>query len=41
MSAREYHKCPAGSPLMFYRLSDTSLDVIRALHQRMNVAEHL
>ena len=36
-----YHGCPTGSHLVFYRLSDTSLDVIRILHKRMDVASHL
>ena len=36
-----YYKYPAGSHVVFYGLSDASLDVIRVLHQRMDVASHL
>lgn len=36
-----YFKCPAGSHVIFYRLSGINLDVIRILHQRMDVERHL
>lgn len=36
-----YFKCPAGSHVIFYRLSGIHLDVIRILHQRMDVERHL
>lgn len=36
-----YFKCPAGSHVIFYRLSGRNLDVIRILHQRMDVERHL
>ena len=36
-----YYKYPVGSHFVFYRLSDASLDVIRILHQRMDVAAQL
>lgn len=36
-----YYKYPVGSHFVFYRQSDASLDVIRILHQRMDVASHL
>ena len=36
-----YFKCPAGSHFVFYRHNGGSLDVIRVLHQRMDVSKHL
>ena len=36
-----YFKYQVGSHLVFYRLSGSSLDVIRVLHQRMDIAAHL
>ena len=36
-----YFKYPVGSHFVFYRQSDSSLDVIRILHQRMDVEAHL
>lgn len=36
-----YHKYQVGSHVVFYRQSDVSLDVIRILHQRMDVSSHL
>lgn len=36
-----YFKCPAGSHVIFYRLIGSNLDVIRILHQRMDVERHL
>ena len=36
-----YFKYAAGSHFVFYRQSDSSLDVIRILHQRMDTEAHL
>jgi len=36
-----YYKYAVGSHYVFYRVSGASLDVIRILHQRMDVASHL
>lgn len=37
-----YRKLAVASHFLFYRISDSGLvDVVRILHQRMNVAEHL
>lgn len=36
-----YLKASVGAHVIFYRLSDDALDVIRILHQRMDVARHL
>ncbi|PTM42653.1 type II toxin-antitoxin system RelE/ParE family toxin [Bosea sp. 124] len=36
-----YWKYPVGSHLVFYRLSETGIDVMRLLHQRMDVRRHL
>jgi toxin ParE1/3/4 len=36
-----YLKCPVGLHFICYRLSESHLDVIRILHQRMDVAAHL
>lgn len=36
-----YFKCAVGRHFVFYRHSDASLDVIRILHQRMDVERHL
>ncbi len=36
-----YFKYPAGSHLVFYRLSEAGLVVVRVLHQRMDVGRHL
>ena len=36
-----YFKYAAGSHFIFYRQSDSSLDVIRVLHQRMEAPAHL
>jgi toxin ParE1/3/4 len=36
-----YLKYPVGSHLVFYRLSEAGIDVIRLLHQRMDVSRHL
>jgi toxin ParE1/3/4 len=36
-----YLKYAVGSHLVFFRLSDPTVDVIRILHQRMDVSLHL
>ena len=36
-----YFKVSVGSHLLFYRLVDDVLDVVRVLHQRMDVSRHL
>ena len=36
-----YFKYAVGRHFVFYRLSDTGLDVIRVLHQRMDAQRHL
>lgn len=36
-----YLTYPAGSHLVFYRLSEAGIDVMRLLHQRMDVSRHL
>lgn len=36
-----YFKHPVGSHVIFYRRSDASIDVVRILHQRMDVSRHL
>ena len=36
-----YHKYAVGSHLIFYRPSAIGIDVIRILHQRMDVERHL
>lgn len=36
-----YFKYSVGSHLVFYRQSDVSIDIIRVLHQRMDVERHL
>jgi toxin ParE1/3/4 len=36
-----YFKCATGSHFVFYRQSDSSLDVIRVLHQRMDAPTYL
>jgi toxin ParE1/3/4 len=36
-----YFKYPVGSHFVFYRQSDSSLDVIRVLHQRMDAPAYL
>jgi toxin ParE1/3/4 len=38
---RGYLKYPIGSHVIFYRRSTTGIDVIRILHQRMNIEAHL
>ncbi|WP_119273623.1 type II toxin-antitoxin system RelE/ParE family toxin [Taklimakanibacter deserti] len=42
VSIREgYFKYSVGSHLVFYKLSDTGIDVVRVLHQRMDIDSHL
>lgn len=36
-----YFKYPVGAHLVFYRVSDRNIDVIRVLHQRMDANRHL
>jgi toxin ParE1/3/4 len=36
-----YHKYPAGSHLLFYRITGDGIDVVRILHERMDFAQHL
>lgn len=36
-----YRRYPVGSHVVFYRETDRTLDVIRVLHQRMDVERHL
>jgi len=36
-----YFKYAVGSHFVFYRQSDSSLDVVRILHQRMDTSAHL
>ena len=36
-----YFKVAVGSHVIFYRVADTSLDVKRILHQRMDFDQHL
>lgn len=37
---RGYFKYPVGSHMVFYRSSDEFIDIIRVLHQRMDVNQH-
>jgi len=36
-----YRKLLAGSRLLFYRMNDSGIEVVRILHQRMDVDEYL
>ena len=36
-----YYRYAVGSHIVFYRLSDDVLDVVRILHQRMDFSRHL
>ena len=38
---RDYRKHPCGAHVIFYRQTDTGIDVVRILHQRMDVERHL
>lgn len=37
----EYRKYAAGSHMLFYRINDGGIDVVRILHQRMDFGRHL
>ncbi len=36
-----YFKHAVGSHLLFYRITDNGLEIVRVLHQRMDVGRHL
>lgn len=36
-----YFRCPAGSHVLFFRLTGTGIDVVRILHKRMDFGRHL
>ncbi len=36
-----YRKYPAGSHLLFYRIMEGGVDIVRVLHQRMDFERHL
>jgi len=36
-----YYKFPAGSHVLFYRIIDSGINIVRILHQRMDFARHL
>jgi len=36
-----YYKYPTGSHLLFFRLIDGGIDVVRVLHKRMDLDRHL
>ena len=36
-----YRKYPAGSHLLFYRMTPDGIDIVRILHQRMDFERHL
>jgi toxin ParE1/3/4 len=36
-----YRKYPVGSHILFYRLTDAGVDIVRILHQRMDFDLHL
>lgn len=36
-----YRKSPAGSHMLFYRVTDRGVDIVRILHQRMDFERHL
>jgi toxin ParE1/3/4 len=36
-----YYKYPSGSDLLFYRLVEGGVDVVRILHERMDFGRHL
>ncbi len=35
-----YHKHRAGSHVLFYRITDAAIDIIRILHERMDFERH-
>jgi toxin ParE1/3/4 len=36
-----YRKYPSGSHVLFYRLTDDGIDVVRILHERMDYERHI
>ncbi len=38
---RGYRKYPAGSHVVFYKISGVDIDIIRILHQRIDIDSHL
>jgi toxin ParE1/3/4 len=36
-----YRKIPAGSHILFYRVTDRGVDIVRILHRRMDFERHL
>jgi toxin ParE1/3/4 len=36
-----YYKYPSGSHVLFYRLTDDGIDIVRILHERMDFGRHL
>jgi toxin ParE1/3/4 len=36
-----YRKYPSGSHVVFYRLTDDGIDVVRILHERMDYERHI
>ena len=36
-----YRKLPVGKHMIYFRTNETTIDVVRILHQRMDVEEHL
>jgi toxin ParE1/3/4 len=38
---RGYHKYRAGSHVLFYRLIDGGIEVVRILHEQMDFGRHL
>jgi toxin ParE1/3/4 len=36
-----YRKSPVGSHMLFYRIVDDGIDVVRVLHRRMDFGRHL
>jgi toxin ParE1/3/4 len=36
-----YYKYPSGSHVLFYRLMDGGIDIVRILHERMDFGRHL
>jgi len=37
----DYRKYPSGSHVLFYRLTDDGIDVVRILHERMDYKRHI
>ena len=36
-----YRKYPSGSHVLFYRLTDDGIDIVRILHERMDPEQHI